>query len=48
MKTVEEQFEDVPRDMNCYTDTDGNMYDFGFGLNWQGVINDGRAAKYQN
>jgi beta-glucosidase len=48
MKTVEEQFEDVPRDMNCYTDTDGNVYDFGFGLNWQGIINDGRAAKYKN
>jgi beta-glucosidase len=48
MKTVEEQFEDVPRDMNSYTDTDGNVYDFGFGLNWQGIINDGRAAKYKN
>ena len=48
MKTVEEQLEDVPRDMKCYTDTDGNMYDFGFGLNWQGIINDGRAAKYKN
>ena len=48
MKTVEEQFEDVPRDMNCYTDTDGNVYDFGFGLNWQGIINDGRAEKYKN
>ena len=48
MKTVEEQLEDVPRDMNCYTDTDGNMYDFGFGLNWQGIINDGRATKYKN
>ena len=48
MKTVEEQLEDVPRDMKCYTDTDGNMYDFGFGLNWQGIINDGRATKYKN
>jgi len=48
MKTVEEQFEDVPRDMACYTDADGNKYDFGFGLNWQGVINDGRVVKYKD
>ena len=33
MKTVEEQFEDVPRDMKPYTDSEGNLYDFGFGLN---------------
>jgi beta-glucosidase len=48
MKTVEEQFEDVPRDMNCYIDSEGNKYDFGFGLNWQGTINDERVAKYKN
>jgi beta-glucosidase len=48
MKTVEEQSEDVPRDMKCYFDSDGNKYDFGFGLNWKGVINDERAAKYNN
>lgn len=46
MKTVEEQFEDVPRDMKCYVDDEGNTYDFAFGLNWQGVINDKRVAKY--
>jgi beta-glucosidase len=27
-------------------DADGNTYDFAFGLNWQGVINDARVAKY--
>ena len=48
MRTVEEQFEDVPRDMNCYVDNDGNKYDFGFGLSWQGIINDQRVAKYKN
>jgi beta-glucosidase len=48
MKTVEEQFEDVPRDMKCYLDSNGNTYDFGFGMNWNGVINDQRAAKYKN
>ncbi len=47
MQTVEEQFEDVPRDMQCYTDTDGNTYDFAYGLNWAGVINDERVLKYQ-
>ena len=48
MKTVEEQFEDVPRDMKCYVDAEGNTYDFAYGLNWQGVIKDGRVAKYRN
>jgi len=47
MKTVEEQLEDVPRDMNCYVDSEGNTYDFAFGLNWQGVIDDARVAKYK-
>ena len=47
MKTVEEQCEDVPRDMECLVDADGNKYDFAFGLNWSGVINDERVAKYK-
>ena len=47
MKTVEEQFEDVPRDMECYTDSEGNVYDFAFGLNWSGAINDERVSKYK-
>ncbi len=46
METVEKQFEDVPRDMECHVDSDGNTYDFAFGLNWSGVIKDGRTAKY--
>lgn len=46
MDTVEEQFEDVPRDMTCHTDSDGNTYDYTFGMNWSGVINDERVAKY--
>ena len=46
MKTVEEQSEDVPGDMTCHTDADGNKYDFAFGLNWKGVISDGRTQKY--
>lgn len=47
MKTVEEQFEDVPLDMNCYVDSEGNTYDFAFGLNWSGVIDDERVRKYK-
>ncbi len=47
MKTVEEQYEDVPRDMKCYTDAEGNTYDFAFGLNWSGVIKDARVEKYK-
>jgi beta-glucosidase len=46
MKTVEEQNEDIPHDMVCYTDNAGNVYDFGFGLNWKGVIKDARTKKY--
>lgn len=47
MKTVEEQFEDVPRDMECHVDESGNVYDFAFGLNWSGVIKDERVTKYR-
>ena len=47
MKTVEEQLEDVPRDMQCYQDADGHTYEFAFGMNWSGVINDERVKKYK-
>ena len=47
METVFTQDEDVPRDMECYTDSDGNTYDFCFGLNWSGVIDDDRTATYK-
>ncbi len=47
MQTVEAQKEDVPRDMKCYKDSAGNVYDFAFGLNWKGVIKDKRVAKYK-
>ena len=46
MRTVEEQQEDVPHDMRCHVDADGNTYDFAFGLNWKGVIDDARTRKY--
>ncbi len=47
MRTVEEQYEDVPRDMRPLLDADGHAWDFGFGLNWSGVINDDRTQKYK-
>lgn len=47
MQSVEKQFEDVPQDMEPYKDEVGNTYDFGFGLNWKGIINDARTAKYR-
>ena len=47
MKTVEQQSEDLPFDMKCYKDADGNVYDYAYGLNWSGVINDWRVEKYK-
>ncbi|MBS1600817.1 MAG: glycoside hydrolase family 3 C-terminal domain-containing protein [Bacteroidetes bacterium] len=47
MQTVETQKEDVPQDMQPYRDSEGHVYDFAFGLNWKGVINDSRTAKYK-
>lgn len=47
MKTVELQKEDVPFDMDCHKDADGNVYDFGFGLSWKGVIKDARLEHYK-
>jgi len=47
MSTVEKQAEDVPFDMQCYRDSEGNEYTFGFGLNWKGVIRDKRTGLYK-
>ena len=47
MRTVEEQAEDVPRDMQPYVDADGNAYDFAFGLGRAGVIDDARVARFK-
>jgi len=40
MDTVEAQYEDVAKDMTPYTDANGNAYDYGFGLNYAGVISE--------
>ena len=46
MRTVEEQYEDVPHDMRPLVDADGHAWDFAYGLNWSGVIQDARTKKY--
>ena len=47
MDAVERQSEDASRDMDCYVDADGNTYDFAYGLNWKGVIDDERVKTYK-
>ena len=32
--------------MRPYVDSEGNSYDFGFGLKWSGVIRDERVRRY--
>lgn len=46
METVEAQKEDVAFDMECYTDREGHVYDFGYGMHYTGVISDERTRKY--
>ncbi len=46
MDDVERQAEDTPRDMECYTDSVGHKYDFAYGLNYSGVIEDERVKTY--
>ena len=47
MQTVETQKEDVPLDMKPYTDSEGHIYDFTYGMNWKGIISDGRTDRYK-
>ena len=46
MEVVEAHCEDKPFDMDPYVDTDGNVYDFGFGLSYSGPIHDERTKVY--
>ena len=48
MRAVEEHDEDLPRSIECYVDSEGNTYEFGFGMNWDGVIDDERTAKWKD
>jgi len=47
MKTVEEHCEDVPFDMEPYVDQAGHSYDYAYGMNWSGVIEDERTKRYK-
>jgi len=47
MDAVEALNEDTPRSVECYTDAAGNTYEFGFGLNWSGIIDDDRTKTYK-
>ncbi|MCR5351325.1 MAG: glycoside hydrolase family 3 C-terminal domain-containing protein [Bacteroidales bacterium] len=47
MRTVEEQAEDVPHDMRVYVDADGHAYDFAYGLDGNGVIQDARTRQFK-
>ncbi len=47
MDAVDSQDEDTIRDVECYVDAAGNVYDFAFGLNWSGLIEDARTETYR-
>jgi len=38
MDTVEKHCEDVPFDLEVHVDEFGHAYDYGFGMNYEGVI----------
>ena len=46
MRAVENQCEDVAHDMKCYEDELGNVYEFAYGLDFNGVIDDDRVERY--
>lgn len=46
MAAVERHCEDRPHDIEPYTDADGNVYTFGFGLDFTGPISDSRTRRY--
>lgn len=46
METVEAHCEDVPFDMESYVDEMGHKYEYAYGMNWSGVINDERVTRY--
>lgn len=46
MDDIERHAEDKPHDIRPYTDVDGNIYTFGFGLSFNGRIHDHRTIRY--
>ncbi len=47
MEAVEKHCEDVPFDIEPYVDDCGHAYDFAFGMDWSGVINDSRVQRFK-
>ena len=47
MEAVESHCEDAIGDIAPYIDSERNAYDFAFGLNWSGVIDDERVKQYR-
>ena len=47
MSVIEKHCEDKGFDYEAYTDGEGHTYGFGYGMNWSGVIRDGRADQYK-
>ena len=43
---MEGQYNDTPLDMQPNVGAEGNTCDFAFGLDWSGVIDDERTARY--
>lgn len=46
METVEMQYDDVPFNMVCHADSEGNIYDYGFGLNFSSMSSAWRTEQY--
>ncbi len=46
MEAIEAHCEDKPHDIAPFVDSDGNVYEFGYGLNYKGRISDERTRKY--
>lgn len=46
MDAVEVHCEDRPHDIEPYRDSEGNVYAFSYGLNFNGVISDERTRRY--
>lgn len=46
MEAVERHCEDLPFDYEAYVDAAGHTYGFGYGLDWDGVIDDERVARF--
>lgn len=47
METVEAHCEDLPFDLACYTDAQGHVWDFGYGLSLHGVLDSAVSDIYR-